>query len=128
MSVRGNQNGDGKYLIMHEMSLAENVLQIIEDAATSEGFSRVKTVWLEIGQLSCVEKEAMRFCFDAVTRDSIAHDARLEIIEISGRGRCDNCACDVPLAALHEVCPHCGKQGLAVSAGDTMRVFELEVQ
>ncbi|HID46416.1 MAG TPA: hydrogenase maturation nickel metallochaperone HypA, partial [Chromatiaceae bacterium] len=34
---------------MHEMSLCEGVLQILRDHATTQGFTRVKTVWLEIG-------------------------------------------------------------------------------
>ncbi|MGA7594464.1 MAG: hydrogenase maturation nickel metallochaperone HypA, partial [Gallionella sp.] len=63
------------------MSIAESVLQIIEDKAKSDGYARVKTVWLEIGQLAGVEAESLRFCFDAVTRDSVARGARLEIIE-----------------------------------------------
>ena len=62
---------------MHEMSLAESVRQIIEDAARKQGFTRVKTVWLEIGQLACVEKESLRFCFDAVTHGSIAPQTHL---------------------------------------------------
>ncbi|MDP1679997.1 MAG: hydrogenase maturation nickel metallochaperone HypA, partial [Candidatus Nitrotoga sp.] len=70
---------------MHEMSLAESVLQIIEDAARKQGYTRVKTVWLEIGQLACVEQESLRFCFDVVMRDSIAHEARLEITETAGQ-------------------------------------------
>lgn len=113
---------------MHEMSLAESVLQIIEDAARKQGFTRVKTVWLEIGQLACVEKESMRFCFDAVTRDSIAQHARLEIIEIAGQGWCDECDCAVPLAALYEPCPKCGSHALELIGGDAMRVKELEVE
>lgn len=113
---------------MHEMSLAENVLQIIEEAARSQGYTRVKAVWLEIGQLACVEQEAMRFCFDAVMRDSIVQDARLEIIEIAGQAWCEKCACIVPLAALYEACPNCGSQGLEVRGGDAMRVKELEVE
>jgi hydrogenase nickel incorporation protein HypA/HybF len=77
---------------MHEMSLAEGVLQLIEDAARQQEFSKVNTVWLEIGQLSGVEIEAMKFCFDAVTRDSIAQGARLEIIALPGTGWCMACA------------------------------------
>jgi hydrogenase nickel incorporation protein HypA/HybF len=69
---------------MHEMTLAENVLQIVEDAARRESLRRVHTVWLEIGQISSVEPEAMRFCFDAVTRDSVAEGARLEIVTTAG--------------------------------------------
>ena len=44
---------------MHEMALAEGVLQLIEDAAQREIFARVTTIWLEIGQLSSVEPEAL---------------------------------------------------------------------
>jgi hydrogenase nickel insertion protein HypA len=65
------------------MSLAEGVLQLIEDAARQQAFAKVQTVWLEIGQLSGVEPEAMAFCFDAVTRGSIAQGARLEIIRLA---------------------------------------------
>jgi len=54
---------------VHEMALAEEVLQIVQDAARRDGCRRVRALWLEIGQLSSVEPEAMRFCFEAVARD-----------------------------------------------------------
>jgi hydrogenase nickel incorporation protein HypA/HybF len=53
---------------MHEMSLCEGVLRILEEQAREQQFARVKTVWLEIGDLSSVEKEAMRFSFDVVMK------------------------------------------------------------
>lgn len=115
-------------MYMHEMSLAESVLQIIEEAALTQKFARVKTVWLEIGQLSCVETEAMRFCFDAVMRDSIAEQAKLEIIEVAGTGWCEQCASSMPMATLFEACPKCGNRALKIKAGDAMRVRELEVE
>ena len=113
---------------MHEMSIAESVLQIVEDTARSGGYTRVKAVWLEIGQLANVEKESLRFCFDAVTRDSIAQDARLEIIETAGQGWCMQCACNVPITALHEPCPTCGSYQIQVTSGEEMRVKELEIE
>lgn len=112
---------------MHEMSLAESVLQIIQDASRTQHFTRVKTVWLEIGRLSCVEQEAMRFCFDTVLKDSIAEGARLEIIETAGQGRCAQCGCETQITTLYEACPQCGGYGMQVIAGDAMRVKELEV-
>jgi len=113
---------------MHEMSLAESALQIIDDAARAQGFKRVKKVWLEIGQLSCVEKQAMRFCFDTVVKDSIADGAQLEIIETAGQGRCNTCGHETQIATLYEACPQCGSYGMQVIAGDAMRVKELEVE
>ena len=113
---------------MHEMSLAEGVLQIIEDAAQAQSFRRVKGVWLEIGRLSSVEPEAMRFCFDAVTRGSLADGARLEIIEVPGEGQCLSCGQRVPLAAVYDPCPACGEYPVQPVAGTEMRVKELEVE
>jgi hydrogenase nickel incorporation protein HypA/HybF len=112
---------------MHEMSLAEGVLQLIEDAARQQKFSKVVTVWLEIGRLSTVEPEAMKFCFEAVTRDSIAQDARLEIIALPGAGWCMTCAMTVPMAEVFGECPQCGGYQMQVTSGTEMRVKELEV-
>lgn len=112
---------------MHEMSLAEGVLQLIEDAARKEEFSRVTAVWLEIGQLAGVEVEAMKFCFDAVVRDSIAAGARLEIIATPGSGWCMQCAATVPLEEVFGACPQCGRHQVQVTGGTEMRVRELEV-
>lgn len=113
---------------MHEMSLMESVLQIIEDAANQQGFTKVRRVWLEIGQLSCVEPEALRFSFDAVMRDSIAHHAQLEIVEVAGQGCCEQCGSKVAIAGRDEACPNCGSYAIAVMEGDQMRVKELEVE
>jgi hydrogenase nickel incorporation protein HypA/HybF len=112
---------------MHEMSLAEGVLQIVEDAAGEQGFARVRTVVIEIGQLSSVEPEAMRFCFDAVTRGSLAEGAVLEVIEVPGSGLCLSCDRTVPLAALYDPCPLCGGFPVQPTGGTEMRVKELEV-
>ena len=112
---------------MHEMSLAEGMLQIIEDSARANDFARVKTVWLEIGQLSGVEPEALRFCFDAVTRDSVAEGANLEILETAGTGRCMSCGKQVPLAERYDACPECGGFPVEVTGGTEMRIKELEV-
>lgn len=112
---------------MHEMSLAEGVLQLIEDSARTQHFSRVKTVWLEIGELSSVEPEAMRFCFDAVTRGSLAEGARLEIIIVDGGGQCMNCGQTVRVQAVYDACPLCGGYPVSAQVGTEMRVKELEV-
>ncbi|MGI9133361.1 MAG: hydrogenase maturation nickel metallochaperone HypA, partial [Rhodoferax sp.] len=54
------------------MSLAEGVLQLVEETARRERAVRVQRVVIEIGQLSSVEPQALQFCFDAVTRGTIA--------------------------------------------------------
>jgi hydrogenase nickel incorporation protein HypA/HybF len=112
---------------MHEMSLAEGMRGVIEDAARAQGFARVRTVWLELGQLAAVEREALRFSFDVVMRGSLADGAALEIVEVPGMAWCMQCSESVPLAERGEPCPRCGSYQLQVTAGTEMRVKELEV-
>lgn len=113
---------------MHEMSLCESIVQILEDNAREQGFDRVRTVWLEIGRLSGVEPEAMRFSFDAVTRGTLADRARLEIVELPGQGWCMHCGKTVPVSQRFDACPDCGSYQLQVTAGEEMRIKELEVE
>lgn len=113
---------------MHEMALAESVLSIMEDAAAKQGFSRVKTLWLEIGRLSGVEPDALRFCLDVVTRGSLAEGARLELLETPGQAWCMQCSRPVAVEARYDACPGCGGYQLQVTGGTEMRVKELEVE
>ncbi|WP_324105560.1 hydrogenase maturation nickel metallochaperone HypA [Noviherbaspirillum sp.] len=113
---------------MHEMSLAEGVLQVIEDSARVNGFTRVKTVWLEIGALAGVEVEAMRFCFDTVIKDTLADGTQLEIIETEGQGWCMSCNKTVPISQRYDPCPDCGGYQVQATGGMELKVRELEVE
>ncbi|BCX89649.1 hydrogenase nickel incorporation protein HypA/HybF [Methylomarinovum tepidoasis] len=110
---------------MHELSLAESLREIIETEAGRQGFSRVERVILQVGALSCVEPEAMRFCFDAVMAGSVAEGGVLEIVEVPGRGRCGGCG-EAEMGALYDPCPGCGRP-LEVVQGREIRLLELSV-
>lgn len=113
---------------MHEMSLAEGVLQLVEETAQREKAQRVKLVVLEIGQLSSVVPDALRFCFEAVTRDSIAQGATLEIIQTPGAGWCTPCGSTVAMRELYGECPKCGSYQVQPTEGTEMRVKEIEIE
>ncbi|GAB6054340.1 hydrogenase maturation nickel metallochaperone HypA [Magnetospira thiophila] len=112
---------------MHEMSLTESMVRIMEDQALAQGFKTVTTVWLELGELSHAEPEAMRFCFEAVTRGTLAEGAVLEIIRTPGQAWCMDCAQSVVIARRYDPCPTCGGHKLQVTDGEDMRIKELEV-
>lgn len=113
---------------VHEMSLAEGVRGIVEDAAAAQGFARVKVVVLEIGALAAVEEAALRFCLEVVLRDSVADGARIEVVPLPGSGWCMQCAHAVALQRLYDPCPTCGGYRVQTTGGTEMRVRELEVE
>ena len=113
---------------MHEMSLCEGVLQIVEEHARSAGFSKVTRVRLEIGRLAGVDPRALRFSFGAVTRNTVAEAAELDIIDVDGRAWCMSCQGEVAVTQRFDACPNCGSHQLQVIGGDDLRVKDLEVQ
>ena len=112
---------------MHEMSIAEGIVQVIEEQARRQDYQQVTAVWLEIGPLAAIEKESLRFCFDAVCRNTLAAGARLEIIDLPGLAWCLGCGQTVAIVRRYDQCPLCGSYQLQVTAGDELRIKELEV-
>ncbi len=110
------------------MSLCQGILQVLETESHKQGFDSVKNVWLEIGDLAGVEIESLLFCFDAVTRGSLADQARLNIIHTPGSAWCLKCAKTVNVKQRFDECPQCGSYQLQVTGGDEMRIKELEVE
>lgn len=113
---------------MHEMALVESVRELIEDAAAREGFSRVRQVRVEIGQLSGIERDAFEFCFGVAMQGGVAAGARLEVVATPGRGACPVCTRETALAVIHDPCAHCGALPVTVISGTAMRVIDLEVE
>lgn len=113
---------------MHEMSLAAEILRIVAEAASREGFRRVAALRLEAGALAGVEPDALRFALDCVVDGTCLAGARVTIDEPPGRGWCTRCACEVLLASRADACPGCGAQGLRPTGGDALRVVEVIVQ
>ena len=112
---------------MHEMSLCQGMVQIIEEQAKAHAYARVKTVRLEIGPLAAVEPEALRFCFDAATRGTLAENAKLEIVTMAASAWCFSCGETVTILERNGVCPNCGSYQVQVTGGDELRIKELEV-
>src|SRR5690349_19139276 len=112
---------------MHEMALAEGMLELVEDGARRHAAGAVQAVWLEIGALAHVEVDALRFCFDAVTRGTLAEGARLEVVATPGAAWCMPCGERVAIERLGDACPRCGSHQLQVVEGEGMRVREIEV-
>lgn len=112
---------------MHEMSLCEGVLQIIESEAKRQQFTHVKRVIIDVGVLSGVDIHAFEFAFEVVMRGSIAEKADLEINELAAQAWCMQCAEIVVVEQHYSPCPKCESYQLQISSGDELKVKELEV-
>ena len=112
---------------MHELSLCQSIVELIEEQASVQAFEKVTRVCLEIGALSCVEPEALAFGFDLSTRGSVAEGATLDIVNIPATAWCFGCNRTVDIVQRGDDCPLCSSARLHVTGGEELRVKELEV-
>lgn len=113
---------------MHELTLAQNTLEILEQQARLNGARRVTGVWLSIGAFSCVEAESLLFCFDMVCRGTPAEGCVLHLEQQPAEAWCERCRRQVALPdAPLLVCPLCGGHQLQTDAHDHIQIKRLEV-
>ncbi len=108
---------------MHELGITRNVVAICSERAQGLAVRRVR---LEIGALSAVLPDAVRFCFDICSSGTLLEGAVLEIVEVPGGALCRDCGAAVPLRALYGRCG-CGSADLLVVSGEELNIKEMEV-
>ena len=108
---------------MHELSIVQ---QIIEMASEASGGKRVSRVVLEIGKLSAVLPDAVRFCFDLAAEGTPVEGATLEIVEPPGIARCRACGATLELTRPFGRCA-CACTDLDWLSGEELKIRELEV-
>jgi hydrogenase nickel incorporation protein HypA/HybF len=108
---------------VHELSITESVI-----AAVSEhvGPVPVLSLTVEIGRLSGVVPDAVRFCFELCAAGTPCEGARLDIVDTPGRARCRDCADDVELPDQIALCP-CGSANLEITGGQQLKIRQVEI-
>ncbi len=109
---------------MHELGVALNIVDIVVERSRG---ARVRRVTLEVGALTAVLPDALRFCFNLATEGTPLSGATLEIHELPGRARCRACTTEFELARPFGHCT-CGGTDLDWLSGEELCVSEMEVE
>ena len=110
---------------MHELALTQAVVEAITERT---GSAPIRRVTLEIGALSGVMVDSVRFCFEVIVAGTPLRDAVLEVVEPPGRARCRDCAREFDVEEPRILlCPGCGSADLRVLAGQELRIRSVEV-
>lgn len=112
---------------MHELSLAQALVDLVEEHARRDGFARARALRVALGALSHVAPEALAFGFEVASRGTRAEGARLVLERVAARGFCTRCAREVEIATDSVTCAACGEAASALVGGDELRLVDLEV-
>jgi hydrogenase nickel incorporation protein HypA/HybF len=112
---------------MHEMSVAQNILEIVHQYVPEGDGHLVKRVRLTVGELSGILPDSLSFCFTALTQGTPLAGARLEIEQTPLTARCHSCTVTSHLEYGLFLCPSCGSADITVLSGSELQVTELEI-
>lgn len=112
---------------MHELSLAAEILRLVQASAARDPFNRVALLRLEAGALAGVEVPALRFALDAIAPGTCLEGATIQIDQPPGRAWCPHCAAEVEIDSRADPCPMCGGAALRPTGGSELRVLDLVV-
>lgn len=112
---------------MHELSIAHNVVELALEGANDAGIHPVDAVYVRLGVLSGVVKEALEFSFDVAAAGTPLEGARLVIEEVPVKVFCRECRQESTLDKPFPLrCPHCGSRTRDVLAGRELELYALE--
>ncbi len=112
---------------MHELSIAQNIVDIVHQYVPIDQAPAVTTIRLRIGQMSCVVADSLDFCFTAITSATPLSKARLHIEKIPFTVRCPSCDNAFVSEFGTVLCPSCGNQDTEVVGGTEMQIVDIEL-
>ena len=112
---------------MHELSIAQEILSIVNHYVPDPKPDSVKSVTVRIGKMSNILADSLTFCFEAITSDSMIKGAKLLIIEEPVKIRCINCEMESEIEPPVFACPACGNNMIKIISGTELSLDEIEL-
>jgi len=112
---------------LHELGITQSIVEIAERTARQQQASKILSVTVELGSLSGVVPEALEFCYEACSHNTLLEGSQLLIERIAALARCRICHREYPLEDLLACCPACGSAAGDLLCGEELRIKEMEI-
>ena len=112
---------------MHEMAMAEGIMDIVKDYAEKNNATKVHTISLLIGEMTGVVIDSLEFCFKALSKGTVAENAEIKLKNVPLIGHCNDCNWQGHIENYNFFCPQCKSGHMDIISGRELRVEYLEV-
>lgn len=112
---------------MHELSLAEAVVNAIKGLCADSGWRRVRRVALKVGRMRQVDPELLTFAFEVVTKGTLAEGAGLSVLELPTVFKCNACEQTLSGEGTAFLCQSCGSADVELLSGMELIIESMEV-
>ena len=112
---------------MHELSVAKEILGIVNQYLPNPLPNSVKTVRIEVGKLANILTDSLTFCYDALIENTPLSGSKLQIMEQPIKIICASCNKESEIGLPVFACPFCGNNQIRILSGTEIRVDEIEL-
>ena len=112
---------------MHELSVAQEIINIVNSYLPDNNVANVKAVKVKVGKLSNILSDSLSFCFEALTNESHLKGAKLEIVDVPVKVLCLDCNEESEIENPVFACPKCSNNRLKMISGMELQVDEIEL-
>ena len=113
---------------MHEVGIASSILECVAAEARKHPGAQILSVGVRIGELSNVDKDALDFAFEALTRGTDLQHLKLVIEWCPRRQKCTACSQEFTVQDFVLSCPKCGSPQTACISGTELDIAYLELE
>ncbi|MBZ5553635.1 MAG: hydrogenase maturation nickel metallochaperone HypA [Acidobacteriia bacterium] len=112
---------------MHELSIAQNVIEIVQQNLPPAPHPPVRAVKMRVGEMAGVVIDSLEFCFSAIISDTPLEGARLEVERVPVVAHCRRCELHFEVEQYAFICPSCENIEIEVISGRELQVVEVEL-
>jgi len=112
---------------MHELTMAQELIRIVEDEQLRHGFEKVEVVKIKAGGFSGIDRHALDFAFQVVREGTCAAQARLELNIEPVKIVCRSCGFSMSARDAASSCPLCKSLDIALEGDSSFEIVALEV-
>jgi hydrogenase nickel incorporation protein HypA/HybF len=113
---------------MHEMGIAQSILDIVRQEMDRHGAGKVNLIRLMVGEFTAVVPHSLNFCFEVLTKDTPFEGVKLEMITVPLTGQCRECGEEFSVKNYQFICPKCGSKDIETIQGNELFIKEIEVE
>lgn len=114
---------------MHELALAQSIVEVVEQHAGACQAARVKSVRLQVGEASGIVADSLRFSFEMLAGLSpLLAGAHLVIDSTPHRAHCRQCRQEFAVSHFVPQCPDCATWSAEIVSGTELQVLDMEIE
>ena len=113
---------------MHEVGIASSILDCVRGEAQKHPGAQLVSVCVRIGELSNVDKDALDFAFEALTRDTDLQHMKLLVDWCPRRQKCTACSEEFAVQDFELTCPKCGSMQTTLISGTELDIAYIELE